>query len=174
VIPGELGLVYLTAADKEHVVETTAWLNDRGVARWMIDQLVPDSLAKQKAFYEKLETSDEMHLFEVHVAETDRYVGVVGYDGVDLRHRFAEIGLFIGPEDARGKGYGRDALLTGLRFGFDTLGLHTVFLSTVDDNERAIALYRDVGFRQVGHIREQIFSRRHRRTVALATRDDEL
>lgn len=150
--------VYLTALDRENAESTRVWFNDRGVARWFIDELVPNTPAKMLEFYDEAETSEKMHVLEIHVAKDERYIGVVGFVGVDLRrHRTAEFGIGIGPEDGRDRGYGTDATITCLRWGFETLGLHTVWLGAVDDNDRGLAVYRKVGFRDVGRLRERVF-----------------
>jgi RimJ/RimL family protein N-acetyltransferase len=118
---------------------------------------VPNSSAKQKDFYEECEKRDDIYALEIHVADDDRYIGIIGFDSVDMRHRMGEFGIAIGPPEERGKGYGRDATITCLRWGFDTLGLHAAWLGAIDDNERALALYRDVGFRDAGRLRSHLF-----------------
>lgn len=155
-IPGELGLVYLTALDRDNAEQTREWLNDPAVARWFVDELVPNSKAKQLEMYDEADKGEKLFMLEIHATDDDRYLGIVGFETGDIRHRQAEFGIAIGPVDERGKGFGRDATLTCLRWGFDTLGLHCVWLGALDDNEHAIPLYRDIGFRELGRIREQV------------------
>jgi RimJ/RimL family protein N-acetyltransferase len=152
VIEGDL--VYLTTRDPANLETTRAWVNDRSVARWFIDELVPQSSKKFRKVWEEFEESGKAQAFEMHVKEDDRFIGMVGLWDIDLRHRNAELGIFIGPEKERGRGYGRDALLTVMRFGFDTLGLHSIFLGAIDDNERGIGLYRSLGFKDSFRVRE--------------------
>ena len=64
------------------------------------------------------------------------------------------MGLSIYDPEQRGKGYGKDATRVLLWVAFNILGLHTVNLDTMEDNERAIHVFREVGFRRVGVLRE--------------------
>jgi RimJ/RimL family protein N-acetyltransferase len=105
-----------------------------------------------------MDASDTDHAFEIHVAEDGRYIGNVGLHKVDMRHRHAEIGIFIGSSDERGKGYGFDAIVTCLRFAFDTLGLNSVFLGAFAPNQGPIDLYRKIGFTEGGRVREYLFA----------------
>ena len=57
---------------------------------------------------------------------------------VDFMHQRAEVGIFIGDEEDRGKGYGTAALGLLIGYAFDTLHLHSLMLRVFDYNERAI------------------------------------
>ena len=57
----------------------------------------------------------------------------------------------------QGKGYGREALNWALDYTFRYAGLHRMEISTVGFNERAIALYKSVGFVEEGRKRKCAF-----------------
>lgn len=85
-----------------------------------------------------------------------RYLGQVSLIWVDHLHRKAEMTLVMAPDQA-GKGYAREGLSLALRFAFEKLNLHRVYLKTVADNERAVRLYEGCGFRTEGRLREELF-----------------
>jgi len=150
--------IVLTALDPANAETVRQWVNDPAVNRFMLSGHVPITPGQELAYYQRADSSDEQYVFEIHVASDMRLIGHVGFEGVDLRHRHGEIGIMIGNLDYQGRGYGRDALLTALRFGFDTLGLHRVAIKARHDNERGVHLYRAVGFREAGVERDCDFA----------------
>lgn len=69
-------------------------------------------------------------------------------------HRTAEFGITIGDAAARSRGYGTEATRLVLRWGFEELGVHNVWLDTISTNVGAIRAYEKAGFREIGRIRE--------------------
>lgn len=150
--------VVLTALDPGNVESVRGWINDPEVNRYMLAGHVPVTPGQERAFFEAVDGSDSSYVFEVHVASDMRLIGIVGVDGVDLRHRRGEIGIMIGEKSEQGRGYGRDAIVTTLRFAFRTLGLHRVSIRAREDNERGLGLYRSIGFAEVGKERDSDFA----------------
>jgi RimJ/RimL family protein N-acetyltransferase len=85
-----------------------------------------------------------------------RSVGFANYRDLRPKGKSAEIGIGIGEPDLWGKHLGRDALAALLRYLFDELGLHRVGLSVVGFNDRAIAMYKAVGFEVEGIERDGV------------------
>jgi RimJ/RimL family protein N-acetyltransferase len=75
-----------------------------------------------------------------------RSVGFANYRDLRPKGKSAEIGIGIGEPDLWGRHLGRDALGALLRYLFDDLGLHRVGLSVVGFNDRAISMYKAIGF----------------------------
>ena len=151
--------IHLTTLDAANAETVRRWINDPEINRWLIAGQVPLSEAAEAAFYQETEASASDYLFEIHVTADDRYIGNCGVNDVDLVHGHAEVGIVIGEADAQGQGFGRDAIVTLLRFGFDTLGLHRIHIRHIDGNERAAQLYPSIGFRPIGREREHLFIR---------------
>jgi RimJ/RimL family protein N-acetyltransferase len=101
--------------------------------------------------------------FGVYEQGSQFAIGWVTLQGVKSRNRSAEFGIAIGEPDARGRGFGTEATLLTLDYGFTVLGLHLIWLNCASVNERAIEVYRNVGFREGGRVREagQFGGRRH-------------
>ena len=68
----------------------------------------------------------------------------------DFRQGGCELGIKIGPEDLRGKGYASEAVSLLVAHAFDTLGLERVRGSTLSHNERMRRVFEKNGFREVG------------------------
>lgn len=74
----------------------------------------------------------------------------------DLRHhRNADVGMALA-DAHQGKGYGREALNWIIDWGFRHANLHRVNISTISYNERAISLYKKLGFKEEGRRREYV------------------
>ncbi len=149
--------VYLAALNPENAETALGWFGDEEVREWLLTGHIPLTLSSEHAFYARMEASDTDYVFEIHLLEDDRYIGNCGINGVKLPERTGEVGILIGAKDCWNRGYGRDALLTLMRFGFETLGMHRLQIKAIAENERAIHLYASLGFTQVGREREAQF-----------------
>jgi len=85
-----------------------------------------------------------------------RPIGFANYRDLHPKGKSAEIGIGIGEPELWGKHLGRDALAALLRYLFDELGLHRLGLSVVGFNDRAIAMYKAVGFEVEGIERDGV------------------
>lgn len=83
----------------------------------------------------------------------DRCLGHVGLYKIDHRVRSAEFAILLGDKKAWGTGIGRACTSFMLRFGFEELQLHRIYLSVLETNERARRLYESLGFVHEGKLR---------------------
>ena len=67
------------------------------------------------------------------------------------------MGIFIGDKACWGKGYGPDAIRQLLRYAFEELNLHKVYLTHFGQNERGRRCYEKCGFVQEGVLRDHAF-----------------
>lgn len=154
--------VRLVPLDKANAETARRWVNDPEINRWMLSGHVPVSVEAEESFYDAAEkqcAEKSGFVFEIHSIDGPRYVGNCGLHKVDLIHRHAEVGIMIGEVAEHNKGYGRDAIRTLLRFGFETLGLHSIEIRHMAPNEAGAHLYRSVGFQEVGVLRQHCFLR---------------
>lgn len=158
-IPGER--IYLTPVEPDASETYRAWINDPEVHEWLVAGHIPITAARERAIIEGFGKDDSVFVFEIRLIEGDRPIGLCGLHGVEMPHRQAEIGILIGEKELWGQGLGRDAIVTGLRFGFETLGLHRIEISAFEGNDRALALYPSIGFQQSGRDRHRVFLRGH-------------
>jgi len=151
------GRTYLAPLDKANAATALAWLTDPDVNRFMLSGHEPMTVEQELGWYDAMAASETDEVFQIHVAEDDRYIGNTGLDKIDRTHRNAELGIMIGSKPDQNRGYGRDAIVALLRYGFDTLGLHRIYLRCHPDNARGLACYRAVGFTEIGREREAVF-----------------
>ncbi len=152
--------VRLRAIEKEDLVVSQRWLNDREVTRFLLHHS-PLSMAMEEKWYESQMAippeSGQVLAIETKVAEKWVYIGNTGLHHVDPVTREAEFGIFIGEKEFWGKGLGREATLLTLQHGFDDLNLNRIYLYVFENNQRGIAAYQATGFVHEGTLREAIY-----------------
>jgi RimJ/RimL family protein N-acetyltransferase len=84
-----------------------------------------------------------------------RHVGNVVLDKMDAFAQTARLSVYIGEPSARGAGVGLTAVFLALREAFGEKKLHKVWLTVHEENETAIRLYRRLGFKREGVLRDE-------------------
>ena len=147
--------VYLSPIDPTDAEIYTKWLNDSEVTQFYLSPTPVFGLTGAKKFFE--DRAANGHNFAIVCLEDDALIGYADLHDVATISRSAFLGVFIGEAENRGKGYGTEVLRLLLRYGFDTMNLHSVSLSVVADNEQGIACYRKLGFKEGWRRRENAF-----------------
>jgi RimJ/RimL family protein N-acetyltransferase len=88
--------------------------------------------------------------------KTNQTLGEVVLNNIDFINRSANIRIGIFNEKDYSQGYGREALVLMLNHAFGGLNLHRVELGVYDFNERAIHVYKQLGFKQEGVLRDSL------------------
>lgn len=83
-------------------------------------------------------------------------IGSVYYRNIDKKNKSAEYGIFIGEDNSRGKGYGSETAHLFIKFGFEKLKLHRIYLRLLSENYIAMKLYKNVGFVVEGIAKDMI------------------
>lgn len=96
-------------------------------------------------------------LFAIRRQRHPAIIGYIALSKINAVHRSAELGVRIGADEMRGKGYGRAAITLALRYAWNQLNLNRVCLTVLAGNGRAIAAYRAAGFQQEGVLRQAAF-----------------
>ena len=132
------------------------WLNDVDAARLDLAYRPTDWLAF-KAWLDELPRTQTQLVFAVRKVFEPQIVGFVVFKNIQLVHRSAEMGVRIGAESERGKGYGTKALMLAANYAWNHLNLHRLSLTVFAHNARAIAAYRTAGFREEGRLQDAAF-----------------
>ena len=77
--------------------------------------------------------------------------------GIDWVNRSAEFAIWIGEESYQGKGAGYFAVKEILNHAFKDLNLNRIHLTVFSTNQRAINLYKKIGFVEEGCLRQVIY-----------------
>ncbi|MFC5475988.1 GNAT family N-acetyltransferase [Paraherbaspirillum soli] len=88
---------------------------------------------------------------------TQQTIGLVYLLGIDWINRAGECAIWIGEAEARGRGVGLAAMQQLLNHAFNDLNLHRIHLTVLANNQRALGLYKKVGFVEEGFLRQAVF-----------------
>lgn len=95
--------------------------------------------------------------FMVALKDTDEIIGEVVLNEMDHISRSANIRILISVTEHTGKGYGSEAIVHMLRYGFESLKLHRISLGVYVFNPRAIHVYEKIGFQREGIERDSLY-----------------
>lgn len=142
----------MTAEDTDLIVE---WRNKDAVRKNFIYQELFTREGHENWIKNKVETGQVVQMIICDSA-TDRPLGSVYIRDIDRKHNKAEYGIFIGEDDARGRGVGTAAAKLMLRYCFQEEGLHRVYLRAFASNVQAIRSYEKAGFVREGLLRDDV------------------
>ncbi|MEV7995103.1 GNAT family protein [Streptomyces sp. NPDC086077] len=139
-----------TAADADAIWEI---LSDPEVIRFTFDATTEVTLESVRPWYGSRSAQPDRLDLAVTDRDTGEVVGEVVLNEWDPHTRSCNFRTLIGPR-GRGRGLGTEATRLVVGHGFERLGLHRVHLEAYGDNERALRVYRKVGFVVEGVRRE--------------------
>ena len=147
-------LVKLRAMEPSDAESLWRWNHDPDVMRWM-DAGYAQSLARVQTFLTERPRNDYADvLFGIEVQADGELIGLIRLRDAEPETGCAELDIYLGEQDYRGKGYGTDTVRAICRYGFDDMRLHKITLTVVTENEAAVRSYAKVGFVVEGRLRE--------------------
>jgi RimJ/RimL family protein N-acetyltransferase len=166
-------LVYLRPLEREDIPLLQTWFNDPEVTRTLA-RTQPMTRTDEEVFLQRIAGSTTELVLGIAMRAADRLVGTIGLHAIDWRNRHAGLGISIGDRAVWGQGFGGEAIRLLVRHAFETLNLHRVWLQVYEFNERGQRLYRKIGFREEGRLREDVFREgRYWDTLVMAVLRDE-
>lgn len=156
----EGALVNLRPREMADVERNARWSADPEL-HWLLGDRYARSLAASEASMREIaskatafdhvwlaiDTKDGVHIGNCRLFETS------------AEERKTKLGIWIGDEAYRSRGYGTDAVRAIVRFAFDEMNLNRVELGVFDYNTRAIACYLKCGFVEEGRRRQARYAR---------------
>ena len=131
------------------------WINNHELNRYLRGTF-PVNRDSLEQYYEASQPLS-VAMFAMCLKENDHYFGNARLSGIDLVNRTCEYGRLIGEAEYRSRGYGSEALILLLRYGFHHLGMNRIFSAAFADNKASLASNEKVGFTQEGVMREAAF-----------------
>jgi RimJ/RimL family protein N-acetyltransferase/ubiquinone/menaquinone biosynthesis C-methylase UbiE len=161
--------IVLEEIDHSNIEQMRQWRNDPSMRRFF-REYKDISKDKQELWYKERgnntnaehvyfqimalpEVSPDMNPGCADVGERT-LIGACGLHYINWRTRSAEFGIFLGAK--RGGGRGKEALLLMCDYGFKELNLHKIWCEVYDNND-SIGLYRHIGFKDEGVLRDNYY-----------------
>lgn len=150
----DLGLVYLRPIREDDTDLIVNWRNQERVRRNFLYQK-PFTREGHRDWMETKVKTGEVAQFILCETEGDRPIGSVYFRDIDRVNRKAEYGIFIGEEDAAGKGYGTVVAKAAVRYAEESLKLHKLMLRVFADNIAAVKSYENAGFIREAYLKDE-------------------
>ena len=151
-------LTNLRPLDSTDLERVYGWINDREVTRYLAARY-PMSRKDEENWLDHAPPNDYSEGLRLAIETKDGvHIGNLDLTDVKPEDRKARMGVMIGEKDYWGDGYGTDAIVTLLKFGFHEMNLNRIWLHAFEFNDRAYACYLKCGFQEEGRLRQHYYA----------------
>lgn len=169
-------LVKLRAYKEDDIEKAVEFINDEEVKKLM-DSNIPFPMTKwqeEEWVRSRKANTDFTYDFAIEDLKTGKYIGGCSINECDVKNRTCVVGIMIGEKEYWGKGYGSDALKVLIKFIFEEVNMNKIKLNVFSFNNRAIACYKKVGFKEEGILKKEIYrnGRYHDEIIMAMFKDD--
>ena len=148
--------VYLRPIERLDAPLLQTWINDQDVIQNLLN-FRPMNLQGEEEFIDKVSRDPDLLVLGIALRSDDRLIGDVGLHRIGSRDRQAGFGILIGEKAEWNRGYGTEATRLIVRYGFEALNLHRIWLHVLEHNVRGQRAYEKVGFKVEGVLRQSAF-----------------
>lgn len=141
----------LTPYTEEHDALTVVWLNRPDI----VETFGLSRSVTRESHRRWVESAKGVLIWAVVDGKSDHCANVLLHLNENNRSGYFQI--YVGDPVRRGLGLGTAALRATLKIGFTELGLHRIWLHTIQGNDAAVRIYRKAGFVFEGKERDAIF-----------------
>jgi len=152
--------ITLRAIKREDLDRYVDWFNNSEVLHHLGLSL-PINSDDEVEWYETQRKDASTQNLAIVLNQEDRHIGSIGLMGINHREQSAELGIIIGDKTQWGQGYGQEAIKLLLKFSFEEMNLHRIFLRVNVTNIRGIRCYEKCGFVKEGQLRDAVYHSGH-------------
>ena len=152
--------VFLRSIRKNDINNLLKWCNDPEIIQYMYLYLPTSEVAEEKWIDEigsGKTGKDAIFVIEIRVKKQLVAIGICGIKKINWKDRNAEIGIIIGEKKYWHKGYGTEALILLINYGFNQLNLHRLWAGIFGFNYGIIPMFEKIEFQKEGCLRSAIF-----------------
>lgn len=135
------------------------------VLRWRNDQKIVENFIYRKPIskeehlnwlHNKVEAGQVIQ-FIICDLSTDKPLGSIYLQNFNEESRQAEEGIFLGEEEAYGRGIGTEAAKLMLEYAFKTLKLHKLTARVLSYNQGSRRMHEKAGYQQESYLKDELF-----------------
>ena len=149
--------IYLRPILKSDIGYLNNWKNDEDVFEFLGGGFMPVSIDQQEKWLDSMIDLTGKNRRFIICNKLNLPIGMVGLYDINWIHRSCEIGIYIGDKDSRGSGFGKEACNLMESYSREYLNLRKIKLSVVSDNEYALRMWVDLGYKKVGELNKERF-----------------
>lgn len=117
----------------------------------------PASMENQMKWFLQLNNNETILRCTIAEIESNRPLGTLIMNEIDIKNGTAHIHIKMAKGEARGKGYGTDAVNTAVKYAFSELRLNCLYANILVHNAASIKLFEKCGFQRDGVLRSRIY-----------------
>lgn len=131
--------------DDSAIAKYVKWMNDENILMWIgrNNKIVQWTAEREWALRP---ITDDTHRFNIVTKKN----ALIGNCDIKVINSNAILGICIGEESGRDKGYGTEVIKMLIKFAFEELNVHRVKLTLNGDNNRAHRCYKKAGLVDCG------------------------
>jgi RimJ/RimL family protein N-acetyltransferase len=146
--------VILRTIKKDDIDHWMRWYNDADVLKYFPPGVMYGvTWEGEEEFYNNARKSPDSKVYTIMTVE-GKVIGIIALNNINREWRNAAIGITIGEKDKWGKGYGADAMRVLVKFAFERMNLHRIYLHVSGLNQGGVKCYEKIGFKSEGVLRE--------------------
>ncbi|MEJ5304928.1 MAG: GNAT family protein [Ignavibacteria bacterium] len=149
-LPIETERLIIRQTTKKDLPIIKSWLEDKEGRFFLLSRLDNQQETIDEVF------ENENNLLGTICLKDKTPIGLIAYLNIDEYHRKAELRKMIGVTKERGKGYGNEATKAWIEYGFFTLNLEKIYLTTINTDIKNIRINEALGFRVEGLLRNEL------------------
>lgn len=139
-------LINFLQRSKTEQIETLNWRNSQNVTKYF--QIQDIKLETHLKWLDSL-TKPSPRTIAFFIENENKLIGVTYFHSIDYANKICDWGMYIYDTSDRGKGIGSKVLAQSLDYAANDLGIKSVFLEVLPDNERAKKVYEKSGFKLI-------------------------
>lgn len=136
-----------------------AWKNNYELVNLIMAHPLPVARYEMDDWFKRNQSNKDQVLFGISEPKSGELLGIARLMFIDWISSTAEFGIFIGSKNGTGKGYGKETVKMMLKFAFQDINLHKVYLKVTESNTKAIGLYESCGFVREGLLKSHFWSK---------------
>lgn len=142
----------ITVDDTENIIK---WRNSDAVRPYFIYQK-PFTAEGHMKWLETMIFSGKGYQFIVCQIEDDKPIGSTFLRDFDRDNNKIEYGMFLGSDNIKGKGIGREICRLTWDFAFETLGVHKIFSRILADNMASRRSCERAGMTEEAYLKDDV------------------
>lgn len=115
---------------------------------------LPTGMESIKDKWSKLKDDPNTIVLIICIKNPDKPIGIAAFHRIDWVGRMAIFYIAIAEIENRSKGFGTEATDLMLNYAFNTLNLNRIQLHVAIKNEKAVTVYKKIGFEIEGTLRQ--------------------
>lgn len=132
------------------------WINDFEVKQFLGKPYKPITKEKERELLQKIANDENSVNFAIDTIE-GAHIGLTGILNINHHDGTATTGTVIGDKNYWGKGYGTDAKMLLLWYGFTVLNLRRINSRVISFNKRSLKCQLKCGYEIEGAMKKEIY-----------------